>query len=93
MKFQENGEFSNGTVLVREVSMDDDRRLKDFTLCLRMSLNYLRGEFRCQGLLQSSLVHDRFIPEVIFLNSLSLLLRGCKYFFESHQWRGWKSRP
>ena len=38
---QEGGTFSNNSYLIRK---DLQRQLKDFTLCARLSLNYLRGE-------------------------------------------------
>ena len=38
---QEDGKFSNNSYLIRK---DLSRPLKDFTLCVRLSLNYLRGE-------------------------------------------------
>ena len=38
---QEDGKFSNNSYLIRN---DLTRPLKDFTLCVRLSLNYLRGE-------------------------------------------------
>ena len=38
---QENGLFSNNSYLIRK---DLSQPMKDFTLCVRLSLNYLRGE-------------------------------------------------
>ena len=38
---QEDGKFSNNSYLVKK---DLSRSLKDFSLCARLSLNYLRGE-------------------------------------------------
>ena len=38
---QEDGKFSNNSYLVRK---DLTQSVKDFTLCARLSLNYLRGE-------------------------------------------------
>ena len=38
---QENGQFSNNSFLIRK---NFPQALKEFTLCARLSLNYLRGE-------------------------------------------------
>ena len=38
---QEDGTFSNNSYLIRK---DLSRPLKDFSLCARLSLNYLRGK-------------------------------------------------